>query len=383
MFYEENEARRLVIEAGHRLLENKLIARTWGNISARIGADEFVITPSGKGYDTLKPEELVIVKVSDCSWQGDLKPSSEKGVHAAAYGLRADVNFIIHTHQYYASAVAAECRDVSFAPCASYALPGTDKLMNFVEEKIRENPDKDAFLMARHGALLLAEDMEGAFAKAGELEMFSQRLVEKRVPSHDNFMVASINADKVKCSIFPCVTVVRDPYIMECCQTGVKIGSYIDDFAQIVGPDMICVENDPETVQRALLGYNAPKKGNPTGGNSGGKTIAGTIGGSIGGALGTGVRGIMQKPMTGALQQMGGVHPALNSLIGRNAVLVRGVGAVCAGKTQDDADAAAMIVSKNCAAACYVRHQKPLSPVDARMQRIVYLTKYSKLKNQK
>ena len=41
MYYEDSEARRLVIEAGHRLLENKLIARTWGNISARISRDEF------------------------------------------------------------------------------------------------------------------------------------------------------------------------------------------------------------------------------------------------------------------------------------------------------------------------------------------------------
>ena len=365
MFYNENEARQLVIEAGHRLLENKLIARTWGNISARIGVDEFVITPSGRGYDTLEPEDLVIVKVSDCSWEGDVKPSSEKGVHAAAYALRDSVNFIIHTHQYYASALAAECRDVSFAPCAGYALPGTKKLVKNVTAKVQAHPDIDTFLMARHGALIVAGDMESAFAKAEELEMLSKRLVDKRVPDHDTFIKASIDLEKVKCEIFPCVTVVRDQYIMECCQAGVKVGAYIDDFAQIVGPDMIVVDNDPKTVQRALLGYN-------TGSNARG------FGGLIENGLGR-----MSIPMTGALHQMGGMHPALNSMIGRNAVLVRGVGAVCAGKTQDDADAAALIVSKNCAAACYVRHEKPLSFVDAMLQRTVYLNSYSKLKNSK
>lgn len=371
MFYEENEARRLVIEAGHKLLENKLIARTWGNISARIGADEFVITPSGRGYDTLEPEDLVIVKVSDGSYSGDVKPSSEKGVHAAAYALRDNVNFIVHTHQYYASAVSAECRDVGFAPCASYALPGTAKLKKNVESKISAYPDKKTFLMARHGALILADDMDEAFELAEELERKSRRFVELRVPSHDTFPVSSIDVDKVKCEVFPCVVVARDQYIMECCQAGVKIGAYLDDFAQIAGPDMICVENDPVIVQRALLGYNT---------GSSGSGITGMLGSAFNAGIGGRLTG-RRPPMTGALNMRGGMHPALNSMIGRNAVLVKGVGAVCAGRTQEDAEAVAMITSKNCAAACYVRREKPLGAVDARLQRYVYLTSYSKRKN--
>ena len=368
MFYSDNEARQLVIEAGHKLLENKLIARTWGNISARISADEFVITPSGRAYNDLEPSDLVVVKVSDCSYEGDIKPSSEKGVHAAAYGLREDVKFIIHTHQYYASAVAAECRDVSFAPCAEYALPGTGKLKKNVAEKIAAYPGSKSFLMARHGTLIVAGSMDEAFALAEELEDKCRELVEARVPSHDVTGEVAFDASAVRCSVLPCVTVVRDPYILECCKTGLKIGAYVDDFAQIVGPDMICVDANPVIAQRALLGYNS------------GPGVSGP--GSRGrgmGAIGTGLAGLRGKvPMTGALHQMGGMHPALNSLIGRNAVLVRGVGAVCAGKTQDDADAAAMIVSKNCAAACYVRHEKPLRAIDARLQRYTYLTSYSK-----
>ena len=118
MYYSETEARKIVIEAGLKLVEKKLIARTWGNISARISSDEFIITPSGRAYDSLSPSDLVKVRIKDCSYSGNIKPSSEKGVHAAAYSLRSHVGFIIHTHQYYASAVAAECRSISAAPCA-------------------------------------------------------------------------------------------------------------------------------------------------------------------------------------------------------------------------------------------------------------------------
>ena len=350
MYYSEDEARKLVIEAGHKLLESKLIARTWGNISARISADEFVITPSGRAYDSIGPSDLVVVKVEDASYEGDIKPSSEKGAHAVAYSLRSDVGFVIHTHQYYASAVAAECRDTDFAPCAGYGMPGTDKLKKNLEKSIQENPSNREFLMSRHGAIILGDDFDDAFRRASELEDKCKALVEARIPSHDYTFMEEFDASQVNIDALPCIKVVSDPYIMECCKTGMTVGPYIDDFAQIVGPDMQVVDNDPWMAERALLGYSLVRPP---------KIIA-------------------NMPMTGVLPRMGGQQPVLNSLIGRNAVLVKGVGAVCAGKNESDAEAIAMIVSKNCCAACYVRNEKPLSAIDARIQRYVYLSSYSK-----
>ena len=255
-YYSETEARELVIQAGHMLTEKKLIARTWGNISARISEEEFIITPSGRGYETLKPDDLVTVRISNCTYEGDIKPSSEKGVHAASYALRKETRFIIHTHQYFASAVAAECRDTRFAPCADYGLPGSGKLRKNVETKVKQHPDKKMFLMARHGALILGNSPEEAFELAERLEEKSRELVEARVPSRDPGSVSSTDAQGIRTEVFPCVTVVNDPYIMECCRAGVTVGAYIDDFAQIAGPDMQVVDNDTEIIRRTLLGYS-------------------------------------------------------------------------------------------------------------------------------
>jgi len=350
MYYTETEARKLVIDAGRRLLEKKLVARTWGNISARISDDSFVITPSGRSYEDLSESDLVIVS-TDGSYEGDKKPSSEKGIHADAYAIRNDVNFVIHTHQYYASAVAADCMDTQFAPCGGYGLPGTSKLRKNMAVCIVDNQDKKTFLMARHGALILGSDPEEAFALAGGLEEKCRELVEARVPGHDIVKQSGFDISRIRINAMPFVKIADDPYIMECCRAGVTVRPYIDDFAQIVGPDIRVVENDEWTAERALLGYSTGKTA---------RSFAGKM------------------PMTGALDMMGGQQPALNSAIGRNAVLVRGVGAVCVGRTEGDAEAAAAICSKNCAAACYVRHAKPLSPFDARLQRYIYLTKYSK-----
>ena len=41
--YEESVARKILVEAGHELLKNGLVARTWGNISARISDEVFLL----------------------------------------------------------------------------------------------------------------------------------------------------------------------------------------------------------------------------------------------------------------------------------------------------------------------------------------------------
>ena len=61
----EREAKQKVVFAGKRLVESGLIARTWGNVSCRISDSHFAITPSGRDYLTLTPEEIVTVSISD------------------------------------------------------------------------------------------------------------------------------------------------------------------------------------------------------------------------------------------------------------------------------------------------------------------------------
>ena len=164
MAYTEAEARNLVILAARRLVDAGLTARTWGNLSARISGEQFVITPSGLGYDIMEPEDLVVVNISDLSYEGNRKPSSEKGIHADAYRLRPEVNFVIHTHQDKASVYGIRGWDLSGltasilgkrVPCAAYGLPGTEKLRQAVADALSANPSSQAVLMKAHGALCL------------------------------------------------------------------------------------------------------------------------------------------------------------------------------------------------------------------------------------
>jgi len=170
MYYSLKEAQTMVLEACKTLLKKELVARTWGNISARISENEMLITPSGLAYETLGPEDLVLVKIDDLSYDGNIKPSSEKGIHAECYKRYSSAGFVIHTHQPFASALSLNEDGFKFAPCAAYGLPGTKKLLRNVINVLDDNPSFKAFLLNRHGALVIGDSYGEAFEIAENLE---------------------------------------------------------------------------------------------------------------------------------------------------------------------------------------------------------------------
>ena len=145
---EQQAAKELVVRAGLELVRSGLIARTWGNVSCRIDEVTFAITPSGRPYESLTPDDMVICRVADASYEGNRKPSSEKGIHALVYRSRPDIGFVIHTHQPLASAISVTGignmpplgRDLlgNGVPIAEYGLPGTKKLKKAVAKALEQ-----------------------------------------------------------------------------------------------------------------------------------------------------------------------------------------------------------------------------------------------------
>ena len=129
-----------IVEIGHGLIEKKLVAGSWGNISCRIDAQNIAITPSGHGYETLTPEDVVIINREGEAVEGKHIPSSELKVHTAIYNAYPEAGAVIHTHSIYASALAAMHQGVPAiiedivqiiggrVECAEYALCGTQEL---------------------------------------------------------------------------------------------------------------------------------------------------------------------------------------------------------------------------------------------------------------
>lgn len=168
------------------LVRRDLVARTWGNLSVATGKGTFLITPSGIPYEDLGIEDLVEVGIDDLAWSGSIKPSSEKELHALVYRLRPTVAAVAHTHQFWASAVAAARVGIpagagdspsAAVPCAAYALPTTRPLARSAAKAFAENPEARSVLLANHGAVCVGETMQAAIEEASRLESLSRSFI--------------------------------------------------------------------------------------------------------------------------------------------------------------------------------------------------------------
>ncbi len=182
-----DKARQLVCDSGKRLLRSGYVSGTWGNISCRIDTDFMAITPSGREYESLTPEDMVIVNIHDLSYKGDMKPSGEMGLHAEIYRQRSEISAVMHTHSPNASTVAASRREVPpilddmaqiIGPSlrvADYALPGTAKI---VKATMKALSGRNAALLANHGAVCVGRDMDEAFVTCEIMEKSCRAFIE-------------------------------------------------------------------------------------------------------------------------------------------------------------------------------------------------------------
>ena len=179
--------RQEIIEGGLRLVKEGLVARTWGNISIRVDETYMLITPSGRTYEDLTPDDIVLVNYHTSKHEGTIKPSSEKELHCEIYRTRKNIHAVIHTHQMNASTVAAAHREVPpilddmaqiIGPTvrvADYALPSTKKI---TKKTVKALKGRNAALMANHGAVCIGRDLEEAFVVCQVLEKACKAFIE-------------------------------------------------------------------------------------------------------------------------------------------------------------------------------------------------------------
>lgn len=100
-------------EANMELDALNLVIYTFGNVSA-VDRDKkvFAIKPSGVPYETLKPEDIVIVDFDNNVIEGEMRPSSDTKTHAFLYKNWENIGGIAHTHATYSVAWAQSQKDI-------------------------------------------------------------------------------------------------------------------------------------------------------------------------------------------------------------------------------------------------------------------------------
>ena len=139
------DQRNKIIEYSLKLNSTNLSPLRSGNISLRANEDNtdgYLITPSGKKYESLKPEEIVFMSMDDEEEKKDssYKPSSEWRFHRDIYLNKKEAQAIVHAHSPHATAVSSHGKSIppfhymialaggEDIKCAEYATFGTEEL---------------------------------------------------------------------------------------------------------------------------------------------------------------------------------------------------------------------------------------------------------------
>jgi L-fuculose-phosphate aldolase len=137
------------------------------------------ITPSGRYYDSLSSNDIVIVDFEGKLVEGKLKPSVETMLHIQIYKKRKKVNAIVHSHPIFSSVAAVAGLEIPAilddqVTClggeikvAEYASSGSQKMVRNVVSALGS---RNAVIMANHGALSVGRDIRDALTNCEMLE---------------------------------------------------------------------------------------------------------------------------------------------------------------------------------------------------------------------
>jgi L-fuculose-phosphate aldolase len=178
MKYEE--FRKKIVDTSVKMFIKELTHGTSGNISCRIpGEEKILITPSSVPYLDIKVKDILLVDFNGEALEAGRNPSVETPFHLAIYKKREDIGAIVHSHSVYSLAVAASGKTVPVfldemfsniggdLTIAKYELPGSDELAESVLNKIE---DKNAIILANHGAVCCGKNLKDAFHVAETVE---------------------------------------------------------------------------------------------------------------------------------------------------------------------------------------------------------------------
>lgn len=185
----EMALREQVVACGKRLRAANLVQGTWGNISVRLDDTYMLVTPSGLDYERLTPYEIVRVNMQTLEYAGNIRPTTEKSIHAALLLSAPQANCVIHSHSVNCSVFAAAkqglpvIRDEDRAllgtvvPYSKSAIPGSNRLRDAIVAAMGN--DGAGCIMGNHGMLVRGVSIDNAFDQCRAMERAARAYLDK------------------------------------------------------------------------------------------------------------------------------------------------------------------------------------------------------------
>jgi L-fuculose-phosphate aldolase len=197
--------RQAVADMCRRMAAEGFFSGTGGNIGLRLADTHFAVTPSATEYAEVRADDVAVLRLDTLEKvEGDRKPSVEKGLHAAMLRAYPERRASLHTHQPLASAVALLHVDLPWPPrdipkgfpggdpaalgarvaLVPYRPSGTGMLVKALTRSLK--PDIHAYLLASHGVICSAADLEAAAGFVRRIEAaaahFLRAPIDRRLP---------------------------------------------------------------------------------------------------------------------------------------------------------------------------------------------------------
>lgn len=172
-----------IIAAGKKLHSGGYVVSNDGNISAKCGSGEIIVTPSGVSKGSLSREMMLRVGFDGKVIEGQRKPSVETPMHLSIYRADENIRAVVHAHPYNATlcsifgialdmpVLAEAVLGVGMIPLAPFAEPSTQALADSVVPFVERY---SGCLMANHGCVTWADSVEKAFCQMEQIEFYAK-----------------------------------------------------------------------------------------------------------------------------------------------------------------------------------------------------------------
>lgn len=180
-----------------RMLEWTGLVDYSGHVSARVpGTDHILINPRDESRAGLRPEHIIEVDLEGRHVAGAGKPPAEVFIHTEAYKARPDIGAAAHVHSPMSVTMSITGRE--FTPVIYHGALFAGGVPLYDDSRHVDTPERGAALakalgncraalIRGHGALVVADSVEGVFYAAVYMEdnatkLYQASLLGKPIP---------------------------------------------------------------------------------------------------------------------------------------------------------------------------------------------------------
>ena len=201
----ETALRELICTLAKSMFDRGLTGGSTGNISARTTDGGLLVSPTGTSFGRLDPARLSRFNSAGQLIDGD-PPTKEMPLHSAFYDTRSSAGAVVHLHSCHAVALSMmpDANEDNFLPpLTPYAIMklGKVKLLPFFRPgdpamglAVRGLAGKrSAVMLANHGPVVAAKDIEAACNAIEELEDTARLAMMMRGINANMLSAAQVN----------------------------------------------------------------------------------------------------------------------------------------------------------------------------------------------